>query len=608
MNSLDIYSSSKTQDSESLTSPRLHLVSTLTSPGVGIMDQISIPAIDFSGGHNHLQGCRRNELINNGVVDPWFELDSEDLDSLYSEFDLKYQENHTSDKQVQLLEDHQENISDHWTQSDDSHPIQIQTTPEASNRIQPQVPRLNNIHREIINPISLASLELWNNCGRLFKKENLSNVLSNEDRVSNIPKLSTEEILRVAGERYIQYSTQRVDGLSMFIHPYASSLSGLSIEQTKDMELVHLLLAAAEEVDQQQFHLASQSIAHCQWKASATGNPIQRLCFYFGEALQERIDREVGRSPSFERKLRFLSTLALGTTAEALTCHQEIPFGQVMQFAGVQAIIENVRGATKIHLVDFNIRTGIQCTGLMQALAEQQRDCPIQLLKITAIGHQEKEKIEETGKRLQSFANSLNLPFSFDIVFMSDMKDLRVESVNVKADETVAVYCYTVLKTMICRQDYLDNTIRVIRGLKPSVVVVCEVEANHNSPSFLNRFVEALFFYSVLFDCFEDCMDRDNLVRKRIEEFHIGEGIRNMIAADDAERFTRNVKLDVWRAYFARFGMVEMELSESSWYQANLILKQFTNGSSCNVQNDGKALLVGWKGTPIESVSIWKFL
>ncbi|XP_016555555.2 DELLA protein RGL1-like [Capsicum annuum] len=568
-----------------------------TSPGVQIMDS-----------HEHLQECGRNELINNSFVDPWYELDSEDLDSLYAVFDDKHHKN-TSDKQVELLEDQRQNISDHWTQIDDSSNMVLQVTPEASNGIQPQVPRLGGFHDEKTNSISLASLELLNNCGRLFKKsseENLSNVCRNEARVSNIPKLSTEEILRIAGERYIQYSTHKVDGLSMFIHPYASSLTGLSIEQTKDMELVHLLLAAAEEVDQQQFHLASQSIARCLWKASATGNPIQRLCFYFGEALQERIDHKIGRSPSFERKLRFLSTLALGTTPEALTCHTEIPFSQVMQFAGIQAIVENVKGATKIHLVDFNIRSGIQCTGLMQALAEQ-RDRPIELLKITAIGHQEKEEIEETGKRLQSFANSLNLPFSFAMVFMSDMKDLTAESVNVKEDEIVAVYCYTVLRTMICRQDNLDNTMRVIRGLRPAVVVVCEIEANHNSPSFLNRFVEAIFFYSVLFDCFEDCMDRDNLVRKRIEVYHIGEGIRNMVAAEGAERFTRNVKLDVWRAYFARFGMVEMEVSESSRYQAKLILEQFSHGSSCIVQNGGKALLVGWKGTPIKSVSIWKF-
>ncbi|KAM3398505.1 hypothetical protein P3S68_002021 [Capsicum galapagoense] len=80
-----------------------------------------------------------------------------------------------------------------------------------------------------------------------------------------------------------------------------------------------------------------------------------------------------------------------------------------------------------------------------------------------------------------------------------------------------------------------------------------------------------------------------------------------MVTAEGAERFTRNVKLHEWRAYFARFRMVEMEVSESSRYQAKLILEQFSHGSSCIVQNDGKALQVGWKGTPIKSVSIWKF-
>ncbi|PHU03270.1 hypothetical protein BC332_28521 [Capsicum chinense] len=530
------------------------------SPGVQIMDS-----------HEHLQECGRNELINNSVIDPWYELDSGDLESLYTVFDDKHHEN-TSDKQFQLLEDQQQHISDNWTQSDDSsnmvlplQPNQIQATPEACNVVQPQLPRLGDFHDEKTNSISLASLELLNNCGRLFKKsseENLSNVLSSEARVSNIPKLSTEEILRIAGERYIQYSTHRVDGLSMFIHPYASSLTGLSIEQTKDMELVHLLLAAAEEVDQQQFHLASQSIARCLWKASAKGNPIQRLFFYFGEALQERIDQEIGRSPSFERKLRFLSTLALGTTPEALTCHTEIPFSQVMQFAGIQAIFENIKGATKIHLVDFNIRSGIQCTGLMQALAEQ-RDRPIELLKITAIGHQEKEKIEETGKRLQSFANSLNLPFSFAMVFMSDMKDLRAESVNVKEHEIVAVYCSTVLRTMICRQDYLDNTMR-------------------------RHFSFIVFFLIALRTAWIE-----TIWSERGLKYHIGEGIRNMVTAEGAERFTRNVKLHEWRAYIARFRMVEMEVSESSRYQAKLILEQFSHGSSCIVQNDGKALQVG---------------
>jgi len=45
----------------------------------------------------------------------------------------------------------------------------------------------------------------------------------------------------------------------------------------------------------------------------------------------------------------------------------------------------------------------------MQALAER-HDCPIELLKITAVGS---TGIEETGKRLANVAESLNLPFLF---------------------------------------------------------------------------------------------------------------------------------------------------------------------------------------------------
>lgn len=409
--------------------------------------------------------------------------------------------------------------------------------------------------------------------------------------------------------RYIQYSTQRLDGLSMFIHPYGSALSGLCMEETRDVELVRLLLAAAEEVNNQQLHLARKLISRCMWVASNSGTPVQRLSFYFAKALEERIDRLTGRykCKDEDRHLLYIKIMSPGTNSAFLSCHQLIPFNQVMQFAGVQTILENVRSAKKIHLIDFNIRSGIQWIVLIQALTEK-GDRPIELLKITAVGSTEKENIELTGNTLHSFAKSLGLPFSFDIVFVSDMKDFKEESVNIKTDETVAVYCNSILRTMLLRPDCLDNFMKVVRSIQPTVIVVGEVEANHNSPSFLNRFTETLFFYSAFFDCFEDCMDRANPCRMTIEEMYFGEGIRNIVAAEGEDRFTRNVKLEVWRVFFARFGMVEEELSESAWYQAHLILKQFAQGSSCNLHKDGKGLIIGWKGTPIHSLSIWTFL
>ncbi|CAN4113396.1 unnamed protein product [Withania somnifera] len=578
---------------------------------------------DFQDDQFHLQGYERSELVVNGVEDPCFEHnDCVVTDSLYSVCGLNNEEN-SSDEQVRsnLLEDQLQSISD-LMQNDfptntvmPLQPVQIQSTIETpkNDNFQPQVPEAGKSSDEKPYPFSFRYLELLNNYSRLSKKsskENLStNALNCEACSDNSHKLSMEEILRVAGERYIQHSTQRIDGLSMSIHPYGPVFSGLCMEETRDVELVHLLLATAEEVNNQQFHLARKFISRCMWVASDSGTPIQRLSFYFAKALEERIDRSTGRytCTDEDRHLKYIKIMSLGTNSAFLTCHQLIPFNQVMQFAGIQTIVENVRSAKKIHLIDFSIRSGIQWTLLIQALAEK-GDSPIELLKITAVGSTEKENFEVTGNSLHSFAKSLGLPFSFDKVFVSDMKDFKKESINTKTDETVAVYCNSILRTLIPRPDCLDNLMKVVRSIGPTVIVVGEVEANHNSPSFLNRFIETLFFYSAFFDCFEDCMDRGSPCRTTIEGVYFGEGIRNIVAAEGEDRFTRNVKLEVWRAFFARFAMVEEELSESAWYQANLILQQFAKGSSCDLKKDGKGLIIGWKGTPIHSLSVWKFL
>ncbi|GFY98657.1 hypothetical protein Acr_13g0000580 [Actinidia rufa] len=87
-------------------------------------------------------------------------------------------------------------------------------------------------------------------------------------------------------------------------------------------------------------------------------------------------------------------------------------------------------------------------------------------------------------------------------------------------------------------------------------MVVAEVEANHNSPSIFNRFIEALFFYSAYFDCLEGCTDGDDKYRIIQEGMVFRDGIHNIVAAESEERYNRNVKTNVWRTFFARFGMV----------------------------------------------------
>ena len=51
-------------------------------------------------------------------------------------------------------------------------------------------------------------------------------------------------------------------------------------------------------------------------------------------------------------------------------------------------------------------------------------------------------------------------------------------------------------------------------------------------------------------------MKQDYECRMRIEGI-LSEGIRNIVAMEDGERMVRNVKIDVWRRFFARYRMVE---------------------------------------------------
>ncbi|RVW41605.1 DELLA protein GAI1 [Vitis vinifera] len=527
----------------------------------------------IQGGYGTLEGYEKDNS-RKGKQDHLFGIeDWEEFESLCSQYGL-FQES-IPDKRAHFSKAQQQQQqsprSNHWALDElqfDTVSTPIQPIQESKKLEDFQAGIKEPLHepnREKPYPFSLSSLELLNNYGggvKKLKRENLSNI-SNEINAER-QRLSTEEVMRVAGARYVEFSSQRGDDFTLHMHAFGFALMGLSQEETKDVELVHFLLSAAEKVGCQQFERASRFLTRCEWIASDTGNPVERIVFYFAKALREKIDRETGHFKGFKGNGRKdLIDLGFATNLASIACHQDLPFIQVTQFTGIQAIVEHVALSGKIHLVDLAIRSGVQWTVLMQALADRD-ESPVSLLKITAVTTMDKNHVEETGKRLESFAKSLNLPFSFNVVFVTEMKELKEELLAVEAEEVVAVYAPLVLRSMIPRPDYLDVLMRVIKKLSPSIMVVTEVEANHNSPSFVTRFIEALFFYSAFFHCLEVCMGSTTKSQYRMmtEAMFFGEGIRNMIAAEGEERF---------------------------------------------LEKDGKCLIVGWKGTPIHSLSAWKF-
>lgn len=102
---------------------------------------------------------------------------------------------------------------------------------------------------------------------------------------------------------------------------------------------------------------------------------------------------------------------------------------------------------------------------------------------------------------------------------------------------------------MLMKPSLLESLFKVLRDLNPCVMVVTEVEADDNSPTFLGRFSEALLFYSAFFECLKLCMDQNDSNRMTLEATYFRE-IRDIVATEGEYKTFRHMKIDAWRNYF----------------------------------------------------------
>ncbi|KAL3505638.1 hypothetical protein ACH5RR_031020 [Cinchona calisaya] len=354
---------------------------------------------------------------------------------------------------------------------------------------------------------------------------------------SSWEQLSTGSIMKIARTRLLQDK-------GLIANSTLPNLRFKVFEDNDVHELALLLQASAENVANLKYDRVRKLLTMCRQSASMNGNPVQRIAYYFADALQKRVDQETGKFSSGlagnNGKPMDTEKVLARLHPAIIRCAQKLPFTQVTQFAGVQAILDAVASAKRIHLIDLGIKYGSQWTIIMQALAVR-HECAIDLLKITAVGTSEK-RLEETGKWLSSFADTMNLPFSFKTV-VSDLKDLKEDSFELNAGEVVAVYSDQRLWSLLAWTSHLESLLENLKKLKPRVMVVIEAEANTHVPNFSDRFNETLVFCSSMFDCLEACMDRDNPFRSLSEGEYLREMIQNIVTKEGEERIHRHQKI-----------------------------------------------------------------
>ncbi|KAK9090059.1 hypothetical protein Sjap_023236 [Stephania japonica] len=378
----------------------------------------------------------------------------------------------------------------------------------------------------------------------------------------------------------------------------------LGIEQEEDsgLQLVHLLLACAEAVARHDYMTARRYLHQLNRIVTPLGDSMQRVASCFTDALSARLAATLTTSnPSTSTPKHF--TTFPPNSIEVLKIYQIVyqacPYIKFAHFTANQAIFEAFEAEERVHVIDLDILQGYQWPAFMQALAARPGGAPF--LRITGVGTPE-ESVTETGRCLTELAHSLQIPFEFHPV-AEQLQDLKSHMLHRRVGEALAVNSANCLHRV--PGSALGNLLGIIRDQAPSVFTLVEQEASHNGPYFLGRFLEALHYYSAMFDSLDATFPADSAERAKVEQYLFAPEIRNIVACEGLERVKRHERLEKWRKLMEAKGFKGVPLSANAVTQSKLLLGLYSR-DGYRLTEDRGCLLLGWQDRALIAASAWR--
>ncbi|KAK7394906.1 hypothetical protein VNO78_15447 [Psophocarpus tetragonolobus] len=367
-------------------------------------------------------------------------------------------------------------------------------------------------------------------------------------------------------------------------------------QKKKDEEGLHLLtllLQCAEAVSAENLEDANKMLLEISQLSTPFGTSAQRVAAYFSEAISARLV-----SSCLGIYATLPHTHQSHKVASAFQVFNGIsPFVKFSHFTANQAIQEAFEREERVHIIDLDIMQGLQWPGLFHILASRPGGAPY--VRLTGLGTS-METLEATGKRLSDFANKLGLPFEFFPV-AEKVGNLDPERLNVSKTEAVAVHWLQHSLYDVTGSD--TNTLWLLQRLAPKVVTVVEQDLS-NTGSFLGRFVEAIHYYSALFDSLGSSYGEESEERHVVEQQLLSREIRNVLAVGGPSR-TGEPKFHNWREKLQQCGFRGISLAGNAATQASLLLGMFPSEGYTLVEDNG-ILKLGWKDLCLLTASAWR--
>ncbi|KAG6433229.1 hypothetical protein SASPL_104837 [Salvia splendens] len=377
---------------------------------------------------------------------------------------------------------------------------------------------------------------------------------------------------------------------------------------TSVVDLRTLLNLCAQAVAVDDRRTANDYLSQIRQHATPTGDGMQRLAYYFADGLEARMagcgDLTYGRAPT-------LPTSAADVLRAYHILIATCPYRKISDFFANKTIMDVSERVTKLHIVDFGILYGFQWPSFMQRLSTRPGGPP--RLRITGIdlpcpGFRPSARVEETGRRLSSYAETFGVPFEFNAITKS-WETIKLGDLTIEKDELLAVSCINKFSSLLDESVLVNSprniVLNLIRKMNPGVFVQGAVNGSYGVPFFITRFREAMFHFSSLFDMLDTTIPREIHERMLLEKIVFGQGVVNVLSCEGADRVDRPETYKQWQIRNTRAGFVQLPLDREIVKMAKKRVKSSYHKDFV-IDVDGQWMLQGWKGRIIYALSSWR--
>ncbi|KAL8191795.1 hypothetical protein R6Q57_028526 [Mikania cordata] len=373
------------------------------------------------------------------------------------------------------------------------------------------------------------------------------------------------------------------------------------------IDLRTLLVTCAQSVAADDRRKADELLKQIRQHSSPFGDGTQRLAHCFANGLEARL---AGTGSQIYKAIVSKKTCAADYIKAYHLYMASSPFRKISNFASNRTIMDKAENASTIHIIDFGILYGFQWPTFIQRISSRKGGPP--RVRITGIefpqpGFRPAQRIDETGQRLQGYADQFKVPFEYNSI-AKRWENVTVEDLMLAEGEFLVVNCMYRGKNLLDETVVVDSArnivLDLIRKINPDIFIHGIVNGSYNAPFFLTRFREALFHFSALFDMLETNVPRDRPERMLLETDVFGREALNVIACEGWERTERPETYKQWHVRNLRVGLVPVPLSRFIFKQG--LQKVSVYHKDFLIDEDNHWLLQGWKGRIIYAISCWK--